>query len=571
LPSVDLPEQATAVQVVHAATGSNLNSTAIPCLDFTSVDADSDPTDFLTWSLCPIDGPAPPPPTAVCGFFAVPENRDDPGTRHINIAFAIVWGDGQFDDPIVYLEGGPGGAPLSVSGIIMELAMGPASGGRDVIFVDQRGTGYAQPNLNCIQQQDHPLEQPSFESAEQATAVFDEFFRNCRDRLGQEAIDLDGYTSVQNSADIADLRIALGYEQWNLFGGSYGSDLALTIMREHPEGVRSVVLDSVFPPEVNPPAGEQAIGYLKQLDGIATRCNVDPVCSRAIPDLRSDLNKAVEHLLVEAPIVSGTEIEVLFGEPERALVAPLFLDILNFDFGNPYIAALVHGLSDDDTTARTAAAQRFFRATALWVLGLPPEVAEDLQAKYYGVPGEATEFSDGFNLTVLCAEEHPFTDTATAYDGPGWSAAINEFAFSFFDDFARACGYWDIAPEDPIVTKPVVSDLPTLVVYTDLDYQTVPEWSELAASRLTNADLVLFPNLGHVVTFFGPCPQNVVHQFFDNPGGPLDTSCIDELPPIFYLGVLPDIPPLPPIDEFFDKLDEFSRPPEAGGGTPQVA
>src|SRR5439155_5733048 len=72
--------------------------------------------------------------------------------------------------------------------------------------------------------------------------------RGCHRRLLQRGIDLAAYNTTENAADFADLRVALGIAEWNVFGVSYGSDLALTLMREHPQGTRSVTLDSVVPP-----------------------------------------------------------------------------------------------------------------------------------------------------------------------------------------------------------------------------------------------------------------------------------------------------------------------------------
>ncbi len=579
LPSIDLDRPATAIQIVHAAVGTQLNSLAVPCLDFAVVDADSQPADHLTWTLCPVDGQAPPPAGAACGFLSVPENRDDPGSRLISIAFAIVFGERNEADPVVYLEGGPGGAPVANAGIIFDLAMGAASGGRDVIFVDQRGTGYAQPNLNCLRQQDYATEPTTFDTFEEFEAAQLALLDTCHERLVGDGIDLDGYTTVQNAADLADLRLALGYDEWNLFGGSYGTDLALSIMRDAPAGVRSVVLDSVFPPEVNVTAGEDAIGFLNRLDYIADICTDDPVCAAAYPDVRADLIAAVDHLNEQPIPVSGTHIEFLFGVPEGELDGFTLLGGISGDIANPYLPAALHALADDDPGVRSDAADDFLRATTLLLLGLPVDLLDAVPveseappleneqgdgiegpvaaAVARGVPGPGLEFSDGFFFTVMCAEEFPFDTGATDYLGGEWSEAIYLYALSLVDqfDFAEECAIFDLAPEDPIVNEPVVSDLPTLVLYTDTDYQTPPEWSELTAARLPNSDLVFFPNLGHVVVFYSSCPQSVMAQFLDDPGGELDTSCVGELVPIFYADTLPDVPPLPPIDLLFSLLE----------------
>ena len=568
LPSVDLTDTATAVRIVHAGvTKDEPNSIEVPCVNFTMLSDDSAPSDYINFNVCPVDGPIPLPFESVCGAISVPEERSNPHSRLISVAFAIVPGDGTHADPLVYLEGGPGGAPISVGGIIHALAMEPVADGRDVVYIDQRGTGYSQPNLVCQTERESVAEPPMITSEEEFLAFELENLQRCADRLRSENIDLNAYTSVENGADVADLRIALGVEEWNLFGGSYGTDLALTVMRDRPEGIRSVVLDSVFPPEVNPIAGDQGIGYLDALDDLVARCDADPACGGAFPNVRQNIIDAVDNLLAEPVLVTGTEAEILFGEPVALFDGLLLMNILSFDFANPLMPALLNALASPDPAVREDGARRFFTAVAIDVIGLPPEAALQVKAEIrHGIPGPATQFSDGFNTTVICAEEFPFEGTATTYDGPGWSPAIFEFADGFLSFYRIVCPIFDITPEDPVVTEPVVSDLPTLVTYTDNDSQTVPRWSELTAESLTNVDLVFFPNLAHVVTFGNECAHSVVGQFLANPEGELDTSCTAELPPIVYFDSLPDLPPLPPLDELLAQLEEAFG--EEGDGPP---
>ena len=556
LPSVELDRPAVAVKIVHAGvTESEPNSIAVPCVNFKALGADSHPSDYVTFNLCPFD--AAIVPGTICGFLSVPEDRDVDGSRLISVAFAIVLGDGSSADPLVYLEGGPGGAPINLLGLRHEFGMAAIAGGRDVIYIDQRGTGYSQPNLVCTTERQLTEPPPVILSAEEALAFQQSIVERCFDRLDAEGVNINGFTTPENAADVADLRVALGISEWNLFGGSYGTNVGLTIMRDRPEGVRSVVLDSVFPPEVNVAGGgDQGIGFLKQLDAIAARCDADAACSADIPDLRTDIIAAVDNLNAEPVIAVGTEAEFLFGIEGVPFDGFLLLQILNQQQNNRFLAAAVHAAADDNPAVRAEGIQLFLRAVMFDLIGLPlPEQNAALTQLRLGIPGPASQFSDGFFDTVVCAEEFPFATGATSYDGEPWGATIEAFASSMVTaSLAFRCPIVDIAPEDPIVNEPITSDIRTLVTYTDNDSQTVPEWSELTASRLPNAELVFFPNLAHVVAFSGPCPQSVIGQFVANPNADLDTSCVADLPTITYVGTLPNIPPLPPIDEFFAQL-----------------
>jgi pimeloyl-ACP methyl ester carboxylesterase len=183
-----------------------------------------------------------------CGFLVVPENRRDKGEEHfrssrkeIRIAVAIARAPSgvPVPDPIVFVPGGPSAAAITPGNVVYLAKL--FGDNRDVIFVDPRGTGLSQPRLGC----------PEFDSLAAATfpnapsrAQYLASVRQCRDRLRTDGVDLDAYDSAENAEDLDDLRIALGYDQWNVLGLSNGGLATLTLMRLHPEGIRSVVLDS---------------------------------------------------------------------------------------------------------------------------------------------------------------------------------------------------------------------------------------------------------------------------------------------------------------------------------------
>ncbi|MCJ7659788.1 MAG: alpha/beta hydrolase, partial [Anaerolineales bacterium] len=194
--------------------------------------------------------------TVECGYLVVPENRNDPKTKNIRLSVAIFrHPDGAtYDDPIIFLEGGPGASPLEFIRFSFDIIYPPLfATGRDIIFFDQRGVGNSEPALDCPEVVAQSLELMDFEldgqnlSKEDIYALNLESMLACGDRINQEA-DLTAYNTVANAADVNDLRLALGYEKVNLWSISYGTRLALGVMRDFPEGVRSAVLDSVYPP-----------------------------------------------------------------------------------------------------------------------------------------------------------------------------------------------------------------------------------------------------------------------------------------------------------------------------------
>lgn len=187
-------------------------------------------------------------------------------------------------DPIVALHGGPGGNALDSMDHWLYIFQSTLAF-RDVIVLDQHGTGFSQPSLNCPE-----LEEPLYAHYAQDISMveqdqrFIQALKTCRDRLVQEGVDLDAYTSTDNAADVDDLRRALGYSEWNIYGISYGSLLALTVMRDFPEGLRSVILDAVHPPQVDLYAS-WVVNMERALNLLFERCAADVECSQVYPDL----------------------------------------------------------------------------------------------------------------------------------------------------------------------------------------------------------------------------------------------------------------------------------------------
>src|SRR5258708_4997670 len=184
---------------------------------------------------------------ASCGYLVIPENRSQPTGRTIRLMVAKypARSPEKRADPVVYLAGGPGDiAPLEVSGLIAADFIRH----RDILVGSQRGTMFSQPALTCAPADDFARKLLGLrfysEATERAHLAATEA---CHRELAATGADLSAYNSTESAADFADLRKVLGFAAWNVYGTSYGSYLAQTLMRDHPEGIRSIVLDSVLP------------------------------------------------------------------------------------------------------------------------------------------------------------------------------------------------------------------------------------------------------------------------------------------------------------------------------------
>lgn len=176
---------------------------------------------------------------ARCGYLVVPEDRGQPASRTVRLKVAIIparSGPAK-SDPVVDLAGGPGGIAILEAPILIKAGL---NRDRDLILMDQRGTLYSEPALTCPEMDQFfvravglPLDAPSTGLLHAAAA------RACYLRSAATGSDLSTYNTTENAADFADLRTALKITQWNVFGVSYGTNLALTLMREHPQGIRT--------------------------------------------------------------------------------------------------------------------------------------------------------------------------------------------------------------------------------------------------------------------------------------------------------------------------------------------
>lgn len=448
--------------------------------------------------------------TLECGYVAVPQDHRDPGSDTIWLAVTIVRSGGAAKpDPVVYLAGGPGGSATDdVEGWLDQAFLEE----RDLILFDQRGTGSSEPSLNCAE-----LEGESGQKDVEAA-------QECRDRLEAEGIDLTLYNSAQSAADLDMMRRALGYESWNLLGISYGTRLALTAMRDYPAGIRSVILDSVYPPEVD--AYEQeAINGVRAIETLLAGCAADAACNKAYPDLEGRFYRLLS-ALDESPVEFTAydpeyeeDIDVLLDGSE--LVNRLFQALYDAEVIPvlPYVIDLI-----DRGEYETAYA---------WLLGDETAYARPRQE-------EEEDFTDseGLFYSVECNEEAIFNDPDAARQAvEAADSAVAEYLYVDVEAMFEICKIWGAGAASAIETQPVRSDIPTLLLAGDYDPITPPAWAESAARYLSNGYLFVFPGVGHSVVDSGECAQSLVTAFLNAPRKQPDGRCVTRMRgPDFYVG-----------------------------------
>jgi pimeloyl-ACP methyl ester carboxylesterase len=453
-----------------------------------------------------------------CSYLPVRENRDDDASdegRLIRLAVAVFHppGGATRPDPVIYLSGGPGVSILKMIHIQYELLSEPVfASGRSLIVFDQRGIGLSRPALNCLEFNDLSLELldkqidgQSFNDQELSELVL-ESLRDCREDLVQIA-DLTAYNSAASAADIHDLRQALGYDKVNLWGGSYGTRLALEVMRRYPKYLRSVVLDAVYPPDVDLYMDAPA-NFQRSLTRLIESCAANPVCNDAHPDLEAVLFSTVEHLNSE----------------------PVLREITNSYTGESY-DALING---DTLLALTF--QLLYDSKVRYFI---PRIIYDISQgdfnyleKVYGsLIGMSSISSRGMMLSVQCREELPFGSLeGFQAESERYPHLSGMYQGSILGDLIyRACEAWSVGQAKSSANQPVESEVPTLVLNGEFDPITPPAWGFHAAETLENSFAFEFPGIGHGASAADECPLNMMIAFLQSPESKPDDSCILEM------------------------------------------
>ncbi|HSL31340.1 MAG TPA: alpha/beta hydrolase [Anaerolineales bacterium] len=424
----------------------------------------------------------------------MPENRARPDTRFIRLHVAIFRNrSGQpVPDPVIHLAGGPGSSSLDVASYMFGQGLDSILDQRDFILFDQRGTGYSQPRLDC--QERTSITATLLETGlttESAQQLVIEAFRRCRDRLTMEGVDISAYNSAASAADLNDLRLALGYEKLNLYAVSYGTRLALTLMRDYPGAVRSAVLDSVYPLQVNLYTA-LAPNAQRAFDVFFNRCAADSFCNTAYPDLRGVFYRLVDQLNAQ-PI--SVVLYAAGAERTVRLDGGLLIDVLFVGLYNPVVTASMPGMIYDIqqgnyTILRERLALYFDSSSAL-----------------------------GMQMAVQCAEEFPFNPVEEAYAA---AQGLQPQIAAFYPNSVRAlfvvCREWTGSSPDPRENLPVLSNVPALVLAGEHDPITPPDWGRMISDDLSHAYYHEFPGNGHWVTRSSRCALEMSLAFWRDSG-----------------------------------------------------
>ena len=430
---------------------------------------------------------------ARCGSLTVAENPAEPDGRQIDLNIVVLdaTGDSPSKDAIFYLAGGPGTAATTAAPLF---SSSPLREQRAFVLVDQRGTGGSNP-LRC--------DVGTFAESLQAMFTFDlsPYAAGCAEELSKRA-DLRFYGTRQIVDDLDAVRRALGLSKINLFGGSYGTRVALQYLRAHGEHARSAILRGVAGPEIHVPLGF-AQSSLEALRQVSADCKEQEACAADFPDLEAAVRKVATRL--DAEPVKGTVTDPASGEEQTLAVTGAELRGLvhYLLYGTP-LAARIPGI--------VKAAEAGDVEPAL-------QMASGFGGQLLG------RFHFGSFLAVICGEDAPFYDEADVAERSQGSVLGGVLARGIL----KSCGEWPKSAVPDAFKQPVKSDVPVLMISGDSDPVTPASDAESAGRYLPGSAHLLLPDTAHFGIFPG-CSGQLVAQFLDSASVEgLDDACVSEL------------------------------------------
>jgi pimeloyl-ACP methyl ester carboxylesterase len=395
---------------------------------------------------------------AKCGVFELPENPSRPHDRKLSISVAVVpAASGKaLTDPIVTLMGGPGEDAISAAAYY-EAQFGPLLQQRDLLLVDQRGTGRSS-TLRC------DLYLP-----DEAATDLQDFFplaavRRCAQQSRARA-DLSQYTYAHLAHDLEHIRRALGYGQLNLYSASYGTRAAQVYLRSYPQNVRTVYFGSVVPIDVTIPVPLAKAAQLA-IEKTFDACAANAECHAAFPNLPTEFREVL------ARLDSGVNVSI----PGNARAVPLTRGRVA-----EFLRAKLY---------RAAGA-----ATVPWLIhqahtGNWTPIVEGILS---GARARDSEISFGLFFSIACNEDVAFIreeDVVTQTQG------------TFVGDYRvrqqqAACKEWPKSSLAPGYRDPVRSSVPALFSSGDIDPASPLWFTERVAANFPNRSEVLMRNQGH--------------------------------------------------------------------------
>ncbi|TQV72336.1 alpha/beta fold hydrolase [Aliikangiella marina] len=511
-----------------------------------SVDIFARDTFKLDTIVCPFKAELDYEPGEIeCSLLEVPENREDPKSRYIElhvVKISAQWSEedeeksakleaedpekakakpaaGKRSDPVVYLTGGPGAHALTYVKRFKDHGLVKH---RDLYILEQRGIGFSDDFCEFYNARNPKLSDVDTFAANQMAGV--EAAAQCARNAAKSGVDLSGYSTTENARDVKALRMALGFEQWNVWGISYGSILGQAYIKQDPQGIKAIALDAIMPLFARDDAlfWRVAKWYDRDLKKLDEACVAHGDCAERFPELGQRIRQAAQSVMGNPIVVEVKDTEVypsgkayVFEDMAAMLPFMMLYEQSNY----PALPAIIYAWSDiverrDETYFKllTQMTSNFFTSS--------PGMRDAILCNDGGKDSIK-------NSGLLDIKELPILGAAI-----GTEEALKRSA--------ELCSIVGAEPRSASEYTMTETDLPALIIEGDMDPITPPPLAKAILPGFKNATYVEFPYAGHGPSRSVKCAGDMLNLFYDSPNTTPDLSCVEsmELPdfvgPLFH-------------------------------------
>lgn len=408
--------------------------------------------------------------------------------------------------PLLYLHGGPGMATLeNVPRYLKSKTWKLIREKRSLIFFDYRGTGFSEPPL-CPDIKDSLTEFSRNNKSPKAKQSYKiALYRKCRFQLSSKGIDVSAFNSFQLSEDAETIRKSLQIDKWNVYGVSFGTTVALNLLRNHGKHISSMILDSPFPP--NAPWLDFVRPFDTCFKVLETKISADPIALSHFPSIRTDFVKAVTRL-------NKNPVKIKNNDNHD-----------EYDFtGDDFAWSVWTAMLKPNTIP--------FVPLAIQQVGNGNDSILLKWVEAFNDPNSFGMFSELQSKAILCYEGKPKTEADTKASLLTKYPDFSSFNIDFEGD---VCEAWQPKSAGKQVFKPVVSNVPVLILSGEYDPVCPPLFGEITAKSLSKSTFIIVPSASHAAIHVDDCIRNVALTFLLNPEKKIAVNCVSNRPQIKFV------------------------------------
>jgi pimeloyl-ACP methyl ester carboxylesterase len=433
--------------------------------------------------------------------YSIPVFRDNSnkasGTFYLSVLVAPALNQ-TTQPPLLYLHGGPGIATLeNVPRYLKSKTWKFLREKRSLVFFDYRGTGSSEPSL-CPDILDSLSELSGKNMpAELKQSYKVELYRKCRMQLLSGGIDVSVFNSFQLSEDAETIRKALKIIKWNIYGVSFGTTVALNLLRNHGKNINSVMLDSPFPP--NAPWLDFVRPFDTCFKVLEKNIAADPIAFSHFPSIRSDFVKAVTRLNKNPARIKNNKGTGEYDFSGDDFAWSIWTAMLK-PAAIPLVPLTIQQVGNGNDSILSK-----------WVVA-------------FNDPNAHGKFSEFQSKAILCYEGKPRTENDTK---AALLAKYPDFSSFNIDFEGDVCGALQPNTAGPEVFEPVASKVPVLILSGEYDPVCPPYFGEITAKTLTKSTFIVVPSASHAAIHVDECLWKMADTFFSNPNKKLSPGCVN--------------------------------------------